>query len=422
MLAVDLSVYLSVEQNVSSTSLKWDVSIKLSPTTTDPMSTANVPPKPLVNLYGDSELPPYFEEIVEPKSFRNRLINVLIWTTLLPLILLLFFLQKNFETATEVQNNLQLGVAREAALYVESGISNIRSQLSLALSTYSPEAPLSQRSRTFENLLTQNSSIRSLSYTDETGFTTSLRNNQPLETPQHSLATRVFTLNIDQPGNNGILHRTLTASVDISMIARDFANLLYGQSYAGAIFNADHQLIYVISSNSHYHNAAYDPLTSTELTQLHESKGEPFLLRTEGDRFSSHIKAFVPIGSMGWTLVISQAQQTRDEAMRETAVIWALGFFAALAGTFFLGLFMAVPITRSFDSLVASVENYGKTGHFTRIDKMLAIEGTTELVKLEETFARMAQSVDKGKEELQKANLRLEDEVQARTSDLVARN
>lgn len=94
MLAVDLSVYLSVEQNVSSTSLKWDVSIKLSPTTTDPMSTANVPPKPLVNLYGDSELPPYFEEIVEPKSFRNRLINVLIWTTLLPLILLLFFLQK----------------------------------------------------------------------------------------------------------------------------------------------------------------------------------------------------------------------------------------------------------------------------------------------------------------------------------------
>lgn len=141
------------------------------------MSTANVPPKPLVNLYGDSELPPYFEEIVEPKSFRNRLINVLIWTTLLPLILLLFFLQKNFETATEVQNNLQLGVAREAALYVESDISNIRSQLSLALSTYSPETPLSLRSRTFENLLTQNSSIRSLSYTDETGFTTSLRNS-----------------------------------------------------------------------------------------------------------------------------------------------------------------------------------------------------------------------------------------------------
>lgn len=386
------------------------------------MSTANVPPKPLVNLYGDSELPPYFEEIVEPKSFRNRLINVLIWTTLLPLILLLFFLQKNFETATEVQNNLQLGVAREAALYVESGISNIRSQLSLALSTYSPETPLSRRSRTFENLLTQNSSIRSLSYTDETGLTTSLRNSQPLETPQHSLATRVFTLNIDQPGTNGILHRTLTASVDISMLAKDFANLLYGQSYSGAIFNTDRQLIYAISSNSHYHNAAYDPLTPIELTQLHESKGEPFLLRTEGDRFSSHIKAFVPIGPMGWTLVISQAQQTRDEAMRETAVIWALGFFAALAGTFFLGSFMAVPITRSFDSLVASVENYGKTGHFTRIDKMLAIEGTTELVKLEETFARMAQSVDKGKEELQKANLRLEDEVQARTIDLVARN
>ncbi len=386
------------------------------------MSTANVPPKPLVNLYGDSELPPYFEEIVEPKSFRNRLINVLIWTTLLPLILLLFFLQKNFETATEVQNNLQLGVAREAALYVESDISNIRSQLSLALSTYSPETPLSRRSRTFENLLTQNSSIRSLSYTDETGFTTSLRNSQPLETPQHSLATRVFTLNIDQPGTNGILHRTLTASVDISMLAKDFANLLYGQSYSGAIFNTDRQLIYAISSNSHYHNAAYDPLTPIELTQLHESKGEPFLLRTEGDRFSSHIKAFVPIGPMGWTLVISQAQQTRDEAMRETAVIWALGFFAALAGTFFLGSFMAVPITRSFDSLVASVENYGKTGHFTRIDKMLAIEGTTELVKLEETFARMAQSVDKGKEELQKANLRLEDEVQARTIDLVARN
>mgnify|MGYP002086809843 FL=1 len=422
VLAVDLSICLSVEQNVLSTSLKWDISIKLSSITTDPMSTANVPPKPLVNLYGDSELPPYFEEIVEPKSFRNRLINVLIWTTLLPLILLLFFLQKNFETATDVQNNLQLGVAREAALYVESDISNIRSQLSLALSTYSPETPLSRRSRTFENLLTQNSSIRSLSYTDETGFTTSLRNSQPLETPQHSLATRVFTLNIDQPGTNGILHRTLTASVDISMLAKDFANLLYGQSYSGAIFNADRQLIYAISSNSHYHNAAYDPLTPIELTQLHESKGEPFLLRTEGDRFSSHIKAFVPIGPMGWTLVISQAQQTRDEAMRETAVIWALGFFAALAGTFFLGSFMAVPITRSFDSLVASVENYGKTGHFTRIDKMLAIEGTTELVKLEETFARMAQSVDKGKEELQKANLRLEDEVQARTSDLVARN
>lgn len=94
VLAVDLSIRLSIEQDVLSTSLKWDISIKLSSITTDPMSTANVPPKPLVNLYGDSELPPYFEEIVEPKSFRNRLINVLIWTTLLPLILLLFFLQK----------------------------------------------------------------------------------------------------------------------------------------------------------------------------------------------------------------------------------------------------------------------------------------------------------------------------------------
>ena len=28
-----------------------------------------------------------------------------------------------------------------------------------------------------------------------------------------------------------------------SMLAKDFANLLYGQSYAGAIFNADRQLI-----------------------------------------------------------------------------------------------------------------------------------------------------------------------------------
>ena len=104
-------------------------------------------PKPLVDLYGDDNPPLYFEDKVEPKSFRNRLISVLIWTSCLPLILLIFFQQKNFATATDMQNNLQLGLAREAVLYIESDVSSIKSQLTLALSTYAPATQVIGRPR-----------------------------------------------------------------------------------------------------------------------------------------------------------------------------------------------------------------------------------------------------------------------------------
>lgn len=386
------------------------------------MTNSAKPIKPLVNLYGDDDLSYYNEEIVEPKSFRNRLISVLIWTTCIPVILLVFFQQKNFETASEVQNNLQLSLAREAALYIESDISNIRSQLTLALSTYVLEPGVETAKRTFENVLDQNPIIRSLSYTAKDGSTTTFSSPFPAPSGESPLAARELSLNITQNSADGSAHRKLTAQISIALLAREFGNLLYGRNYAGAIFNENFELIYATPPESHQRRAAGEPLTSTECQQLQHSMGAPFLMRTKGDRFSSHIKAFVPIGSLNWTLVISQAQLVRDEAMRDTAIVWALGFFIALTGTLVLAAYLSVPITRSINSLVESVENYGKTGKFTRISKQLSVEGTTELVKLEETFARMVQDVDKSKKALRESNLRLEDEVRARTSDLLARN
>lgn len=386
------------------------------------MTNSAKPIKPLVNLYGDDDLSYYNEEIVEPKSFRNRLISVLIWTTCIPVILLVFFQQKNFETASEVQNNLQLSLAREAALYIESDISNIRSQLTLALSTYVLEPGVETAKRTFENVLDQNPIIRSLSYTAKDGSTTTFSSPFPAPSGESPLAARELSLNITQNSADGSAHRKLTAQISIALLAREFGNLLYGRNYAGAIFNENFELIYATPPETHRRRAAGEPLTSTECQQLQHSMGAPFLVRTKGDRFSSHIKAFVPIGSLNWTLVISQAQLVRDEAMRDIAIVWALGFFIALTGTLVLAAYLSVPITRSINSLVESVENYGKTGKFTRISKQLSVEGTTELVKLEETFARMVQDVDKSKKALRESNLRLEDEVRARTSDLLARN
>lgn len=113
----------------------------------------NTAPKPLVELYDNGNPPSYFEDKVEPKSFRNRLISVLIWTCCLPLFLLICFEQKNFAVATDVQNNLQLGLAREAVLCMESDISRIESQLTLALSTYDLQPSPAAARGTFENLL-----------------------------------------------------------------------------------------------------------------------------------------------------------------------------------------------------------------------------------------------------------------------------
>lgn len=386
------------------------------------MTSPSTPIKPLVDLYGDGDLPDYFEDIVEPKSFRNRLINVLIWTTCLPLILLLFFQQKNFETASEVHDHLQLGLAREAALYIESDLSNIRNQLTLALNTCQAEPTVIPVCRTLENVLRQNPGIHSLKYKDSAGRSSTLLNRYAVELPRSGAFSRDFFLTVELPGSNKNEIRQLTANINMSVLAREFANLLHGQSYAGAIFDKSMQLIYATPNDTLQKAVAGDALTKKEITKLTNSHGTPFLLRTSGDRFASHIKAFVPIGSMHWTLVISQAQSARDEAMKDTALIWAIGFFIALAGTFILAILMSAPITRSFNALVEGVEFYGRTGRFKRIDKQLKLMGTTELVKLEETFARMVQAVDRGKEALRQSNLRLEDEVKARTCDLVARN
>ena len=383
-------------------------------------STATV--KPLVDLYGDDDLPTYAEEIVEPKSFRNRLINVLIWTTCLPLILLVFFQQKNFETASVAQDNLQLGLAREAALSIESSLSNIKSQLTLALSTYSLQPTPSARQSTFENILEHNPGIRSISYTDESGLVTTIESAPNTAADSGSSFGRIIALQIMRSYKNGTARRFLTARVDLTALARDFATLLYERPYAGAIFDSSNILIYATPGDTSQRRAAAEPFTADEIQRLHRTAGGPFLVRTEGDRFNSHIKAFVPIGSMGWTLVISQSQQVRDESMRDTALVWAIGFFIALTGTLILATLMSAPITKSINLLVENVENYGKTGQFNRIGKQLSAQGTTELVKLENTFARMVRDVEKSKGALRQSNLQLEVEVRARTSDLLSRN
>lgn len=378
-------------------------------------------PKPLVDLYGDDNPPLYFEDKVEPKSFRNRLISVLIWTSCLPLILLIFFQQKNFATATDMQNNLQLGLAREAVLYIESDVSSIKSQLTLALSTYALQPRSSAARGTFENLLRHNPIIRSLSYSDEFGHTTLLASPYAVET--HAAGTSgQFALQISQSFRNGSSPRSLTAYLDTGMLAHSLSNLLYGRTYAGALFNHNRELVYATPADSAQRKAAAENFTPAEKQRLDTAGGTPFVLRTPGDRFASHIKVFVPIPSLGWTLVLSESQYARDEAMRDMAVIWALGFFVALVGTFVLATLLSMPIARSINALAEAVEKYARTGRFTRLGKELTALGTTEIVTLEEAFARMVEEVDKSKKALRDLNLRLEDEVRSRTSDLLARN
>lgn len=347
-------------------------------------------PKPLVDLYGDDNPPLYFEDKVDPKSFRNRLISVLIWTSCLPLILLIFFQQKNFATATDMQNNLQLGLAREAVLYIESDVSSIKSQLTLALSTYALQPRSSAARGTFENLLRHNPIIRSLSYSDEFGHTTLLASPYAVET--HAAGTSgQFALQISQSFRNGSSPRSLTAYLDTGMLAHSLSNLLYGRTYAGALFNHNRELVYATPADSAQRKAAAENFTPAEKQRLDTAGGTPFVLRTPGDRFASHIKVFVPIPSLGWTLVLSESQYARDEAMRDMAVIWALGFFVALVGTFVLATLLSMPIARSINALAEAVEKYARTGRFTRLGKELTALGTTEIVTLEETFARMVE-------------------------------
>lgn len=378
---------------------------------------------PLANLYGDDDPPTYAEEIVEPKSFRNRLISVLIWTTCLPLVLLLFFQQKNFETASKLQDGLQLSLAREASLVIESNLSNIRSQLELALNSCRPDSTSEGIRRTFENVLEHNPGIRFLSVRIQPSQEALLFNNETF--PQAASARpdpgelRLHLLPRDAERSSC---RSLEARLSPAVLARDLDELLQGQSYAGAIFDGGRRLVYSTPNESMRRQAASEALSDDEIRSLNKALGSAFVLHTPGDRFASHIKAFVPIGATDWTLVVSQSQQVRDETMKDAALAWSIGIFVALAGTLILAALMSAPITRSFNALVESVEYYGKTGRFRRIDKQLKNAGSSEIVKLEETFARMVQAVNKSKTALQQINQRLEDEVRARTSDLLARN
>lgn len=382
----------------------------------------NTAPKPLVELYDNGNPPSYFEDKVEPKSFRNRLISVLIWTCCLPLFLLICFEQKNFAVATDVQNNLQLGLAREAVLCMESDVSRIESQLTLALSTYYLQPSPAAARGTFENLLRHNPIIRSLSYEGSNGRTVLLASPFALKNHAAAGSSGQFALSISREPNQSQGPLTLTAWLDTGTLAHSLSNLLYARPYAGAIFDDKHHLIYATTADSPRRQAASESFTPEEFQKLKSAAGTPILLRTPGDRFASHIKVFVPIPSLNWTLVISESQYARDEAMRDNTLIWALGFFAALAGTFILAALLSSPITRSINSLVDSVDKYARTGKFTRQYKRPAAADTTEIVKLEETFAHMVEEVDKGKKALCEANLRLEDEVRARTADLLMRN
>lgn len=382
------------------------------------MTNPRPPVKPLIDFYGDDDPPSYVEEIVEPKSFRNRLISVLIWTTCLPFVLLLFFQQKNIETAGEVRDSLQLGLARESALFVESNLTNIKNQLTLALGTCESGREPEAARRALDKVLTRNPAVRRVSCRNADS-----QIRLPSDAaPEKESAPNILSLHIPAQSGENKDELGIFASIDIAELSRDFANLLYGSPYAGALFDRDHRLVYSTPFELPQHKAAAYPLTAAEITQIEGSHGTPFLMHTPGERVSSHIKAFVPIGSMGWTLVISESKLSRDEAMWDISYLPALGLIIAVVGTFVLASLLSIPITRSINALVDSVDKYGRTGRFERINKQLSLEGTTELVSLEATFARMAQEVDRTKRALQRSNARLEEKVRERTGALLVRN
>lgn len=383
------------------------------------------------------------ETVVEPRSFRNKLISVLTCTAVIPLCMLGIFQLQQVRSATDALNSSQLALAQNIAANLSDNLERTAGGLRLAFFSQPPsEIPNKDAlHNTINQLFAVMPNLERLEVFDADGILVTSRNRSPttiapqgtapMQMPSNSAAqdwtvrriNSLIELTVLDHSTVGASSRAVRAYLPLAFLRITDTPALDLSDYDVALYDASHRLFFSTEvASGRTDRRTIDPVISPEDLEKLRASSSQIVLRSYAPRTQMQIRAYASVAPMDWTVLVSQPQARRDAFLFASLETSGVLLLFAVFMTMVVAVWMASPLTRAFNRLTEAVENFGRTGRVDHVVRDLEKEGSSEMIELGKTFERMANSVRSAQSKLEELNATLEESVRQRTATLVTRN
>lgn len=387
-----------------------------------------------------AELPePQNDEIVEPKSFRNSLIRVLLWMALIPAFALFFLLHHQIQSATRESDTIQLAIAGDIARNTSNFFLDIVKSLHFSTELLDLDGTKSpDLSKSLDGILHQQPNLVYGAWLDEKLNVLAESNTRngwhpsPTEFPIDFTGLSHGKLSLSQVARNqryvafATLVRTTTSAhlvfiglLQLDPLVAQMRSVNQGQRFTVALLDQNQQFIFNSADTVSRQTFA---LTPNDWDTI-KSAARGCIIRSGGTRNIAEVRSFVHIPELQWTVVLSEPILQRDALLRSSTETALLVLVVTLAASILAGYFLSVPLTRSINDLTEAVFRFGRNGRFDpHLVSHLEKDGTTEIVALGKNFEGMAKRILDNTKKLARLNAGLEKKVSERTATIVLRN
>lgn len=383
------------------------------------------------------------ETVVEPRSFRNKLISVLTCTAVVPLCMLGIFQLQQVRSATDALNASQLALAQNIAANLSDNLKRTAGGLKLAFFSQ-PPAEIPDRDalqNTVNQLFAVMPHLERLEVFDADGILVTSRNRSPTTVVPQSVAPltqsstnaaqdwavrrtdSLIELTVLDRSTAGAPSRAVRAYLPLSFLQITDTPALDLSDYDVALYDAGHRLFFSTEGTDGRKGKRYiEPAIAPEDLEKLSTSSSQIVLRSYAPRTQMQIRAYASVAPTNWTVLVSQPQARRDAFLFASMETSGVLLLFAVFMTMVVAVWMASPLTRAFNRLTEAVEKFGRTGRVDPVVRDLEKEGSSEMVELGKTFERMASSVRSAQSKLRELNATLEESVRQRTATLVSRN
>ena len=383
------------------------------------------------------------ETVVEPRSFRNKLISVLTCTAVIPLCVLGIFQLQQVRSATDALNSSQLALAQNIAANLSDNLERTSAGLRLAFFSQ-PPAEIPDKDalhNTVNQLFAVMPHLERLEVFDADGILVTSHNRSPdtvapqgaapMQMPSNSTAqdwtvrriNSLIELTVLDHSTVGASPRAVRAYLPLAFLRITDTPALNLSDYDVALYDAGHQLFFSTEvASGRTDRRAIEPVIAPEDLEKLRASSSQIVLRSYAPRTQMQIRAYANVAPTDWTVLVSQPQARRDAFLFASMETSGVLLLFAVFMTMVVAVWMASPLTRAFNRLTEAVEKFGRTGRVDPVVRDLEQEGSSEMVELGKTFERMANSVRSAQSKLRELNATLEESVRQRTATLVSRN
>lgn len=373
----------------------------------------------------------FYDEPVEPKSFRNQITSALAWTVGVPLVLFLVLQQESMKRTTSMldqREHVILAAVESSAVAALAMLPKTLVTVSqLEVHEYGPALHAERLLQTLQlrhpvqGLLVAHSDGRrdlqgrlsaadpsSLDWrTVEDNLAITLSSEESRSATASDVRTLLFRLSFPDDGVR--IYIELDPTVLLSRLWRSYE----GFSFFGALYAQDGRLIAAV------------PQTLPGGFDAEEARKKLLAGTTfwhYGPQLDQIQRAVTTVEPFGWFVVADHPLRDRYEEFNTFIVNSGLLFLAGVLAVFLIGGFTSRSMTRTVSELTDALDAYARTGRLPKASEEVLDRGPAEIAHFAAVLESVVAEEERSKQALRRLNAHLEDLVALRTESLERRN